>query len=293
MSYRAGLVAVVGKPNVGKSTLINRVVGQKVTITSRKPQTTRHRSLGVVSRDDAQFVFVDTPGYQRRHGGALNRALNRTVTDSLQGIDVVLWVVAADQFDDADRRMLQLLPQDVPRILVINKIDVLQQKELLLPMIERFSGLADFAEIVPISAEAGTQCTQLLDAIVKYLPESEPLYEADQVTDRSERFLAAELVREKVFRLTGDELPYGAEVMVEKYAHEGEMRTIHCLIIVSKEAHKGMVIGAGGEKLKRIASEARAEMEREFGGQVFLEVWVRVEPNWAKDRAAVRKYGYG
>lgn len=293
MSYRAGLVAVVGKPNVGKSTLINRLVGQKIAITSRKPQTTRHRTLGVLTRDDAQFVFVDTPGYQRKHGGALNKALNRTVTDSLRDIDVVLFVVAADRYDDADESVRTLLPTDVPVILVINKVDQLARKDLLLPLIADLNQRGTFAEIVPVSAQEGTQCDDVLNTVAQYLPESEPLFDAEQVTDRSERFMAAEFVREKVFRLTGDELPYGVEVVVERFKVEHGVRHIHCLVIVAKEAHKAMIIGSGGERLKRIASEARADMEREFGGSVFLEVWVRVEAGWSRNRDMVRKYGYG
>jgi len=291
--HRTGFVAIVGRPNVGKSTLLNQLVGQKVSITSRKPQTTRHRVTGIVTTADAQFIFVDTPGFQTAHGGALNQALNRTVTDSLAGVDAIVLVIEAEQFGVRDEAVLKLLPQDRPVILAINKIDRLKDKGVLLPLMQRIGSLRDFAAIVPISAQAGVQCDDLLRAIREQLPEQPAIYDEDQITESSERFLAAELVREKIFRLTGDELPYAANVVVETFETEGENRKIRCLIVVGRENHKAMVIGAGGAKLKEIATEARLDMERLFGGKVFLELWVKVDRGWTDDPNAMRKYGYG
>ena len=292
MSHRCGTVAVVGRPNVGKSTLVNRLVGQKVTITSRKAQTTRHAVLGIVTRPDAQFVFVDTPGYQTRHGGPLNRSLNRAVTDSLPQVDVALLMVEATRFGEDDRRVLMLVPRSVPVVVAVNKVDLLPRKEALLPFLDTLSRERDFAALVPISAEKGTQCDGLLDALLPHLPEGESLYDEDQVTDRSERFLAAEILREKVFRFTGDELPYGTGVVVGSFQTEGELRRIECTVVVARDSHKGMVIGQGGERLKRIATEARLDMERQFGGRVYLDVRVRVDPDWTSDPRRLRKYGY-
>ena len=292
MTHRCGFIAVVGRPNVGKSTLVNRLVGQKVSITSRKAQTTRHAVIGIISRDDAQFVLVDTPGFQTRHRGGLNQALNRAVTDSLGDVDVVLFVVDATTFGERDEQVLRLIPERVPVVAVVNKVDMLEKRELLLPYIDKLRKLRDFAEVVPVSAETGVQCDTLLDVLVPFIPEGPPLYDVEQVTDRSERFLAAELVREKLFRFTGDELPYGMVVVVDQFETEGELRRIRCNIIVSRDSHKGMVIGAGGSQLKRVATEARQDMERQFGGTVFLEVHVRVDPDWIDDPRRLRKYGY-
>jgi GTP-binding protein Era len=293
MSHRFGHVAVVGRPNVGKSTLVNRLVGQKVTITSRKAQTTRHAVLGIVSRPDAQIAFVDTPGYQTRFGGPLNRSLNRAVTDTLTGVDAVLFVVDASRFGEADRRALQVIPKGVPIVAAVNKVDLLERKEMLLPFLDHLSREREFAALVPISAETGLQCDALLDALVQALPEGDAAYDEDQVTDRSERFLAAEIVREKLFRLTGDELPYGASVVIDSYETVGRLRRIHCVIVVARETHKGMVIGERGQRLKRIASEARQEIEREFDAKVFLDVRVRVDPEWMRDPRRLARYGYG
>ncbi|MCW5626174.1 MAG: GTPase Era [Burkholderiales bacterium] len=290
--HRAGMVAIIGQPNVGKSTLLNRLVGQKVSITSRKPQTTRHRITGVVTRPDAQVVFVDTPGFQTRHGGALNQALNRAVTESVSGVDAAVLMVEAGRFGDRDRSVLRLLPDDVPTILAINKIDALKDKTTLLPFVDTVRREREFVAVIPLSAETGDQCDALLDEIVRLLPENAPLFDEDQVTDRSERFLAAELVREKIFRLTGDELPYAVEVVVETFETEGDKRHIRCLIVVGRTGHKAMIIGAGGAKLKAIATEARLDMERMFGGRVFLELWVKVDRDWAENPRALRRYGY-
>lgn len=290
--HRSGLVAIVGRPNVGKSTLLNHLVGAKVSITSNRPQTTRHRIAGILTEPDAQLVFVDTPGFQTAHGGRLNNLMNRTVTDSIEGVDVVLFVVEALKFGPADRKVLALLPRNLPVILVINKIDRITDKSRLLPHIAELAALFSFSAVVPVSARKGTQLRALLDAIKPNLPEGAAMYGEDEITDRSERFLAAELVREKLFRLLGEELPYAATVNVEKFEVEGKMRRIHAAIVVDKPGHKAIVIGKGGEKLKEIATQARLDMEKLFDAKVFLEVWVKVKGGWADDLRALRNLGY-
>lgn len=290
--FRAGFVAIVGRPNVGKSTLLNRLIGQKISIVSRKAQTTRHRVTGILSRDDAQFVFVDTPGFQTQYRNALNRGMNRTVTQVLADVDVVFLVVEAGRFTDEDRLVLGVLPPEAKVVLVINKVDRVTDKRSLLPFIEQLSQAYPFTEIVPLSAERGTNVGELLKAAAPLLPEGPPMYGEDEITDRSERFLAAEFLREKLFRLLGDELPYGIAVEIEKFETEGRLRRIHAAVIVDKPGHKGIVIGKGGEQLKRIASEARAELEQLFDGKVFLEVWVKVKSGWADDERALKSLGY-
>ena len=290
--HRSGYVAIVGRPNVGKSTLLNRLVGTNVSITSRRPQTTRHRITGIVSEPDVQLVLVDTPGFQTAHGGALNKLMNRVVTDSMEGVDAVLFVVESGRFGADDRKVLSLLPQQIPVVLVINKIDRTKDKSRLLPFIARVSTAFDFAQVVPVSAAKGTQVGRLLDAVKPYLPEGPAVYGEDEVTDRPERFLAAELLREKLFRLLGEELPYAATVLVEKFETETGLRRIHAAIVVDKPNHKAMVIGKGGAKLKNIATQARVDMEKLFGGKVFLEVWVKVKGGWADSLKALKNLGY-
>ncbi|NRF66847.1 GTPase Era [Aquincola sp. S2] len=291
-TQRCGLIAVVGRPNVGKSTLVNALVGQKISITSRKAQTTRHRITGVRTVDDAQFVFVDTPGFQTRHSTALNRSLNRTVQGALADVDVVLFVVEAGRFGLDDAKVLALLPPDRPAILVANKLDAVQRRADLLPWLKTMQERHPFAEFVPLSARHNADIERLLKIVAPYLPEQPWLYEADALTDRSDRFLAAELIREKLFRLTGDELPYSATVVIDKYEEEGALRRIAATIIVERDAHKGMVIGDGGERLKRIGSEARQDLERLMDAKVFLELWVKVRSGWADDEEHLRSYGY-
>lgn len=290
--FRTGFIAIVGRPNVGKSTLLNQLVGQKVSIVSRKAQTTRHRITGVLTRETAQFVFVDTPGFQTQHKNALNRSMNRTVTTVLGDVDVVFLVIEAGRFGPEDRQVVELLPGGAQVILVINKMDLLADKSLLLPFIEQMSQAYSFAEIVPVSAEKGANLEELLKAAGPYLPVAAPLFEADDITDRSERFLAAEFLREKLFRLLGDELPYGMTVEIERFQVEGRLRRIHAAIIVDRPGYKGIVIGKGGERLKRIASEARQDLENLFQGKVFLEVWVKVRGGWADDERALKSLGY-
>jgi len=291
-NFHSGFIAIVGRPNVGKSTLLNHLVGQKISITSRKAQTTRHRITGILTEDKMQFVFVDTPGFQTQHTNALNRGMNRVVTSSLREVNVVLFVLEARQFDERDQQVLDLLPQDRPVILVINKADLLADKSELLPFIEKLSALRHFAAIVPVSARQGKQLDTLLDAIRPFIPEGEQLYGEDEITDRNERFLAAELLREKVFRFTGEELPYSVSVVIEQFKLEGKLRRIHAAILVDKDAHKAMLIGSKGEKLKEIATQARLDMEKMFDGKVYLEVFVKVRSGWADSAQMLKSLGY-
>lgn len=290
--FRCGTLAIVGQPNVGKSTLLNCLIGQKLSITSRKPQTTRHRITGILTTADCQFVFVDTPGFQTRHAGSLNRVLNRSVTQALAEVDVVICVVEAGRCGPADRAIFKLLPRERPVLLAINKIDRLADKSKLLPFIAQIKDEFPFAEIVPLSAMTGNGAEQLLKASTTYLPESPPAFAEDEFTDRSERFLAAELLREKLFRNLGEELPYGIAVEIERFEQEGDLRRIYAAIIVDKAPHKAIVIGKGGEKIKAMSSDARRDMEELFGGKVYLETWVKVKSGWADDERALKSLGY-
>jgi GTP-binding protein Era len=289
---RCGLVAIVGRPNVGKSTLLNALVGQKLSITSAKAQTTRHRITGVRTLDDAQFVFVDTPVFQTRHAAPLNRTMNRTVQGVLADVDVVLLVVEAGRFGAPDEAVLRLAPAGKPVILVANKLDAVKRRAELAPWLQGLQARHPFAEYVPMSAQRRDDADRLLGIVRPYLPERPWLYPEDMLTDRSERFLAAEIVREKVFRLTGDELPYASTVVIERYEEEGRLRRIAASIVVDREAQKPIVIGAGGERLKRIGSEARQDLEAMLDARVFLELWVKVRSGWADDDAHLRSYGY-
>ena len=293
---RCGLVAIVGRPNVGKSTLLNALVGQKISITSRKAQTTRHRITGVRSEGDAQFVFVDTPGFQTRHTvkgtGALNRNLNKTVQSVLADVDVVLFVVEAGRFGLEDAQVLALVPPATPTMLVANKLDLVRRRAELAPWLKSMQERHPFAEFVPLAARDEQDARRLLDIVRPYLPEQPWFYDEEALTDRSERFLASEIVREKLFRLTGDELPYTSTVVIDEFKEEGALRRISASIIVEREAHKGMVIGDKGERLKRIGTDARIELERLMDSKVFLELWVKVRSGWADDEARLRSYGY-
>jgi GTP-binding protein Era len=291
-TQRCGLVAIVGRPNVGKSTLLNALVGQKVSITSSKAQTTRHRITGIRSVDEAQFVFVDTPGFQTQHAAALNRTLNRTVHSVLADVDVVLFVVEAGRFGLDDAKVLALMPANKPVLLIANKLDAVLRRADLAPWLQAMQQRHAFAEFVPLSAKKERDVQRLLGIVKPYLPEQLWFYEEDALTDRSDRFLASEIIREKLFRLTGDELPYTSTVVIDKYEEEGNLRRIAASIVVEREAHKGMIIGGGGERLKRIASEARQELETLLGAKVFLEMWVKVRSGWAADEEHLRSYGY-
>jgi len=292
LSYQTGVIAVVGRPNVGKSTLVNALVGAKVSIVSSKPQTTRHRILGVRTEADAQYIFADTPGFQTQFKSALNSAMNRTVTQALAEVDVVLWLVEARKFTAADQRILPLLPRDKPVVLIVNKIDLVEEKTKLLPFLESMAQQFKFAEIVPLSAEKEKDALRLPAILKPYLPEGEAWFGEDDITDRSSRFLAAEIVREKVFRLTGDEIPYVVAVTIEQFEEDGAMYRIGAVIWVDRDGHKPIVLGRGGEHIKRIASEARVEMEKLFGHKVFLQVWVKVKGGWADDSRLIKQFGY-
>jgi GTP-binding protein Era len=290
---RCGLVAIVGRPNVGKSTLLNALVGQKISITSRKAQTTRHRITGIRTQGHAQFVFVDTPGFQDRHTAALPRSLNRTVRASLADVDAVLFVVEAGKFGLDDAKVLALMPAGKPVLLVANKLDAMARRAEVLPWLKSMQERHGFAEFVPMSARKADDVQRLFGILEPYLPRQDWFYEEDALTDRSDRFLASEIIREKLFRLTGDELPYTSTVVIDKFEEEGAaLRRLAATIIVEREAHKGMIIGEGGERLKRIGSEARQELEKLWQAKVFLELWVKVRSGWADDEQHLRSYGY-
>ncbi len=291
-SFRTGYVAIVGRPNVGKSTLLNRMVGQKLSITSRKPPTTRQRITGIVMRDAAQLLFVDTPGFQTRHGGPLNRSMNRAVALALADVDVTLMVMEAGRFSDEDREIMQLLPANRPTLLAINKTDRLKDRRELLPFIEAVSRHRAFDEVLPVSASRGHGIETLLRVIAGHLPVAPAIYTDDEITESSERFLAAELVREKLFLLLGDELPYACAVLIDRFALEGRMRRISASIVVDKESHKGIVVGAKGSRLKEIGTLARRDMEKLFDGKVHLELWVRVKNGWSDDERVLKQLGY-
>lgn len=290
--FRCGYIAIVGRPNVGKSTLMNTLIGAKVSITSRKAQTTRHRITGIQTKDSAQFVYVDTPGFQTRHNNALNKTLNRTVTNTLTAADVVLFIVEAGTYGLADAQVLELLPKTVPCVLVINKADRVKDKAEMLPFVQRVAAAFEFVSIVPVSAKQKFQLDVLEGEIQKYLPVNSPMFDEDDITDRSERFLAAEIVREKVFRFVGDELPYTSTVIIEKFEQEGNLRRVFASILVERDSHKAMVIGQKGAKLKEISTQARLDMEKLFGGPIYLEIWVKVKSGWADNEAGLRAYGY-
>jgi GTP-binding protein Era len=290
-AFRTGLVAIVGRPNVGKSTLLNRIVGQKVSITSRKAQTTRHRVMGIHTTAEAQFVFVDTPGFQTRHSSTLNRAMNKRVRETLADTDVVLMLVEAGRLTREDRQVMELLPKDRPVILVVNKIDYAKDRGALMAYLQEVAAVRDFTEIVPVSAKQGSNLDELLKTVQVHLPENPPLFDADDITDQTERQLAAELIREKVFRLCGEEIPYAVAVTIEKFEQEGNLRRIFATILVDRASHKAIVIGKGGEKLKTISTQARLDMERSFDSKVYLEVWVKVKGGWADDVRMLRELG--
>jgi GTPase len=290
--HRCGHVAIVGRPSVGKSTLLNALVGSRISITSRKAQTTRHRITGILTEPDAQFVFVDTPGFQTRHASPLNTRLNRAVREALADVDVVVWVVDAGRLTEADRRVLALVPAEKPAIAALNKVDLVADKPSLLPRIAQIAAMREFAAIVPLSAERGTSLDALKAEIGKALPPGPPVYGPEDLTDRDERFLAAEYVREQIFRRLGDEVPYATTVGIESFKHEGEERVVHAVVWVDKPGQRAILLGQGGATMKAIATEARHSMVRLFGGRVHLEVWVRVKKGWADDDATLARLGY-
>ncbi len=292
-NFRCGFVALVGRPNVGKSTLLNRLVGQKISITSRRAQTTRHRILGIKTQSDYQMLFVDTPGLHAAQPRAMNRYLNRAATDSLAAVDVVLFLTDGSRWQDDDDWVVQRL-QDLscPVIAVINKIDRIENKQTLLPFMGMLAGKREFADIIPLSARTGDRLAALEAAALRHLPVAPPCYDEDQVTDRTQRFLAAELVREKLFRKLGEEIPYALTVEIESFKEEGRLLRIHALIWVAKAGHKPIVIGHKGQLLKEVGREAREDMQQMFERKVFLQLWVKVKEGWADDERALRSLGY-
>jgi GTP-binding protein Era len=291
--HRSGLITFIGRPNVGKSTLLNRLVGQKVSITSRRPQTTRHRIMGVSTRPGAQLVYVDTPGLHLGKGKMINRFMNRAATGALQGVDCIAVVISASGWQEADDRVLEAVRrQEQPVVLVINKMDLLKRREDLLPLIEISKGKMTFTEIVPVSAKAGTNMDQLERVLVDLLPVQPALFPEDQLTDRSERFMAAEFVREQVFRSLGQEVPYSVAVEIERFRTEKRVLHINALIWVEKSGQKAILIGKGGDRLKQIGTAARKEMEQFFDRKVNLTLWVKVREGWSDSEKAVRSLGY-
>jgi GTP-binding protein Era len=290
-----GFVAIVGRPNVGKSTLLNKLLGQKVSITSRKPQTTRHRILGIDTQDTYQTIFVDTPGLHIEEKRAINRLMNRAATSSLGDVEMVVFVVDGTQWTADDEMVLNKLRyMQCPVVLAVNKVDVIKDKEVLLPHLQMLAQKGNFAEILPISAEKGTNVDKIRDMAKRLLPEGEHYFPDDYITDRSSRFMASEIIREKLMRFTGEELPYSVTVEIERFKVEADgLFHINALILVEREGQKKMVIGNKGEKLKVIGTEARLDMERLFGQRVFLELWVKVKSGWADDERALRSLGYG
>lgn len=292
-NYRSGFIAIVGRPNVGKSTLMNHLIGQKISITSKKAQTTRHKINGIYTDEQAQLVFVDTPGFQTHHRNALNDRLNQNVTEAAAGVDVVALVVEALRFTDADREVLKQLPRRVPVLLVVNKIDKGQAKDAatLSAFIDGVRAESDFADVEVVSAKHGLRIANLVATLKPMLPEGIPLYPHDMVTDKSGRFLAMEIVREKLFRYLGEELPYAMNVEIELFQEEDGLYRIYIAVLVDKDSQKGILIGKGGEKLKKIATEARLDMEKLFDTKVFLKVWVKVKSGWADDVRFLRELG--
>ena len=292
-NFRCGFVAIVGRPNVGKSTLMNHLIGQKISITSKKAQTTRHKVNGIYTDQEAQLIFVDTPGFQTYHRNALNDRLNQNVTEAVAGVDVIVFVIEALRFSEADCEVLQKLPKHIPVLLVINKADKAKAKDstLIKDFIAEVEREFSFTKILLVSAKHGVGIAQLINTLKPMLPLGIPLYPEDMVTDKSSRFLAMEIVREKLFRYLGEELPYAMNVEVEQFEEEEGLYQIYIAVLVDKDSQKGILIGKGGEKLKKISTEARLDMEKLFATKVFLKVWVKVKSGWADDVRFLRELG--
>jgi GTPase len=290
--HRCGTIGIAGRPNTGKSSLLNRLVGEKLSIVSPKPQTTRHLVTGILTRADCQYVFVDAPGQQTRARSTLHRALNRRATEAARDSDVALFVVEALRFGPEDRAVAERIPVGQKVIAVANKIDLVKSRAQLIPFLERLSKLRDFHALVPVSAHTGKNIPELLKVLREALPEAPAAYPPEQLTDRDERFFAAELLREKLFMEMGEELPYRCEVVIESFKEEGRLRRIEATILVERESQKAMVVGAGGARLKRMGTAARKDMERMFGGKVYLGTWVKVRRAWTDDARVLRQLGY-
>ncbi len=293
MTQRTGYVAIVGRPNVGKSTLLNRILGQKLSITSRKPQTTRHQILGIKTEGDVQVVYVDTPGMHKHQEKAINRYMNKAATTAVKDVDLILMLVDRTRWTEEDEMVLQAVKsQRAPVVLVVNKVDFVREKEELLPVLQELSSRHKFDQIIPVSAKTGHNVERLENLIESYLPENQYFFPEDQITDRSSRFLAAELVREKIMRQLGDELPYAMTVEIEEFVHTGTLIEISALILVERASQKAIVIGDGGYRIKQIGQEARKDMEQLFDCKVMLKLWVKVKAGWSDDERALRSLGY-
>ncbi len=290
--FKTGFISIVGRPNVGKSTLLNHLIKQKISITSRKPQTTRHRIHGILTDAQSQFIFVDTPGFQTRYRSELNQAMNRVVMQTLHDVDVVMFVIEAGKFDRQDEVILERLPVDRTVLLVINKIDLLANKMLLLPFMQEMAEKFNFAEVIPVSALQNQSLCELVETIRQYLPIGPTFFAGEDITDRSERFLAAELLREKIFRQIGEEVPYSVSVLIEQFTVEGNLRRIHACVLVDRPNQKAIIIGKQGKKMKEMATQARKDMELLFGSKVYLQVWVKVKTGWAEDSSVLKNLGY-
>jgi GTP-binding protein Era len=291
-AHRCGTIGIAGRPNTGKSSLLNRLVGEKLSIVSAKPQTTRHLVTGILTRPDCQYVFVDAPGQQTQAKSTLHRRLNRRATEAARDADVALFVVEALRFGPEDRTVLERIPPEQRVVVAVNKIDKLKNSAELIPFLDRLSKTRDFQAIVPLSAKTGKNIPELLRVLREALPEAPPAYPPDQLTDRDERFFAAELLREKLFQEMGQELPYRCEVVVDSFKEEGRLRRIEATILVERESQKPIVLGPRGERLKRMASAARKDMEKLFGGKVYLGTWVKVRKSWTDDARVLRQLGY-
>jgi GTP-binding protein Era len=291
LSHRCGSVGIVGRPNTGKSSLLNRLVGEKLSIVSARPQSTRHLVTGILTVKGCQYVFVDSPGNPPRLKSVLHKALSRRVGEAAHA-DVVLYVVEAMRFGPEDRAALERIPAGQTTIAVVNKIDALKQRMQMVPFLERLARTREFAAIVPVSAKTGRNLPELLRVLREALPEGPPAYPEDQVTDKDERFFAAELLREKLFGELGEELPYRCEVVIESFREEGALRRIEATILVERDSQKAIVLGKGGERLKRMATAARKDMERLFDGKVYLGTWVKVRRAWTDDARVLRQLGY-
>ena len=291
-AHRCGTIGIAGRPNAGKSSLLNRIVGEKLSIVSAKPQTTRHLVTGVLTRPECQYVFVDAPGHQTTARSTLHRRLNRRATEAARDADVALFVVEALRFGTEDHAVLEKIPGTQRIVAAVNKIDTLKNASQLIPFLDRLAKTRDFEAIVPVSAKTGKNIPELLAALRAALPEGPAAYPPDQLTDRDERFFAAELLREKIFEQMGEEMPYRCEVVIDSFKEEGRLRRIEATILVERESQKPIVLGAGGERLKRMASAARKDMEKLFGGKVYLGTWVKVRKAWTDDVRVLRQLGY-
>ncbi|WP_110664990.1 GTPase Era [Salinicola halophilus] len=296
MTQTCGFVAIVGRPNVGKSTLMNRILGQKVSITSRRPQTTRHQIMGIKTEGEAQFVYVDTPGMHQQtkdRNKAINRFMNQAASQALRDVDCVVFIVDRTRWTDEDQVVLDKLTHvKAPVILAVNKVDRLEDKTTLLPWLESLSIRREFAAILPLSAKHGSNVPELEAEVAKCLPENVHYFPEDQITNKSQRFLAAELVREKVMRQLGDELPYQMTVEIEEFRDEGRVIHISALMLVERQGQKKILIGDKGDRIKKIGTEARQEMERAFDAKIMLNLWVKVKRGWSDDDRALRSLGY-